>query len=324
LRETLDRAGVEVVRISAQGTWRLGQQAEREIASRSVDVVHLHSVFSPLNNRIAARSNVPYILSPHGGYLAAVFERHPIRKALFMSLWERPMLERAALVCALTEDEKGQLRDLGYEGNVAVVPNGADDPPTSLDAEAFRRDIGISDTDLLALYVGRLDLYYKGLDLLIAGLAESTVWHLALVGPDWRRDREELDRLVRKHGLERRVHFVAPRRGRALHEALAAADLFALVSRSEGQGIALLEALKHGTPALVSPAVERAVRVAAAGAGWVAPSEELGHALRGLARLGDAEWEAKRKSAMQLARSCSWETVGDRYETALNQVLGRS
>jgi glycosyltransferase involved in cell wall biosynthesis len=322
-RETLDRAGVEVVQLPVQGTWWLGKQAERAIASRAVDAVHLHSAFSPHNNRIAARLSSPYILSPHGGYLPAVLERNPVRKTLFMSLWERPMLKRAALVCALTEDEKEQVRKLGFDGDIAVVPNGVDAPPAGLDAMAFRRDIGIDDSDPLALFVGRLDMYYKGLDLLLAGLADSPRWHLALVGPDWRRDREELDRLVKEHGLEQRVSIVPPRRGVSLHEAFAAADLFVLYSRSEGQGIALFEALKHGTPALVSPAVERAVGVAAGGAGWVAPPDRLGLKLRNLLRVGETEWDAMRSGAVRLADSCSWETVGDKYEKALERVLDR-
>jgi hypothetical protein len=61
--------------------------------------------------------------------------------------------------------------------------------------------------------------------------------------------------------------------------------------------MSLLEALSHGTPALVTPAVDRLVPVADAGAGWVAAPQELGAVLRELERLGPAAWRARALAA---------------------------
>jgi glycosyltransferase involved in cell wall biosynthesis len=172
------------------------------------------------------------------------------------------------------------------------------------------------------VYAGRVDLWHKGLDILIRGIAESPRWHTAIVGPDFRGSRDALQRLADDLRLQRRLVFTGPRRGRQFDEALAAADLFAHTSRWEGLPISLLEALRIGAPALVSPAVEQAVGVAAAGAGWVANADEIGGLLRTLASLDRPAWARYADAARRLASQYAWEDVAARYEAAYEGVLG--
>jgi glycosyltransferase involved in cell wall biosynthesis len=295
------------------------------LAARDVDVVHLHATFTVANNLLAARLRRPYVISPHGGYSAAsIRARRRLRKRLYAMLVERRTLRRAALRVVLTEGEAEDLRSLGVHEPVEIIPNGVTRPSTDVDAIAFRSELGLGPDDALLVYTGRVDLWHKGLDLLVRGAAEASEWHAAIVGPDFRDSREPLRRLVETLGAQHRVVFTGPRRGHRLDQVLAAANLFAHTSRWEGLPISLLEALSHGVPALVSPAVDRAVGVAAAGAGWVVEPERIGQLLRELAGLDRAAWRAYADAARRLAARFDWEEVAARYETAYELVLKTS
>jgi glycosyltransferase involved in cell wall biosynthesis len=310
----LGDAGVSLVSPAATGRRRLAILADRD-----VDVVQLHSVFTLPNALLARRLRVPYVVSPHGGYASASLARSARRKTAYKYLLERPMLRRAALRVALTDVEARDLDAFGAGRPVAVIPNGVIPAPRDLDGAAFRRELGLGPTDRLLLFVGRLDVLHKGLDVLLDGVAEAPDWRLAMVGPDVRGGRAWLLARAETLGMLSRLTVVGPRQGRALQEAFAAADCFALTSRWEGLPIALLEALSHGVPAVVSPAVDRLVGVTQAGAGWSVTGSELGPALRRL----DGDERARRAAETRaLAARYDWAAVAARYEAAYAGLSG--
>ena len=61
--------------------------------------------------------------------------------------------------------------------------------------QAFRRELQYPREALLAVFVGRLDVHRKGLDVLVRGIADAPAWHLALVGPRF-RGVERLERMI--------------------------------------------------------------------------------------------------------------------------------
>jgi glycosyltransferase involved in cell wall biosynthesis len=260
------------------------------------------------------------VVSPHGGYAPASLARNAARKRVYQHLVERPMLRRAALRVALSEIEARDLAAFGAGEPITVIPNGVAPAPTGVDGTAFRRELGLAPHERLLLFVGRLDVRHKGLDLLLRGAAEAPGWRLALVGPDHRGGRAWLLEQARRLGMPERLAVLGPRNGPSLHEAFAAADCFALTSRWEGLPISLLEALAHGIPAVVSPTVDRLVGVVAAGAGWSASPEGLGALLRSLSQVTD-EWERRRVSARALASRYDWSSIARRYEAAYAGVL---
>jgi glycosyltransferase involved in cell wall biosynthesis len=309
--DALNAAGVHVVDLQAGGrrSWR----------AREVALVHLHSAFSPHLTRITSRLDRPYVLSPHGGYAPASLRRSHAQKAIYARVFERRMLRRAAAVCALTKEEADHVRRLAHRAQVTVIPNGVFAPARGLDPQAFRGELGLAATQPLAVFVGRLDVFHKGLDHLITAVAAAPGWHAALVGPPWRDGGAQLRDLISTSGAGDRIHIVAPRRGpAALGEVYAAADVFVLPSRWEGMPLSLLEALAHGLPALVSPPVEAAVPVAGAGAGWVAEPHELGRTLTAIAP--DASGRRQR-AARALAGRYSWERTAEALGTLYAAIL---
>jgi glycosyltransferase involved in cell wall biosynthesis len=313
----LATSGVSQVPLRARR--RLGRAAEALAEERGIDVVHLHGAFNPSNTAVSRALRRPYIFSPHSGYDPVSLRRRRGRKRLYRVLFERAMLERASLLVALTDVELADLRELGVTAPCTVIPNGIEPAPDDLNRQAFRRELGLSRDDLLAMFVGRLDVDRKGIDVLVRGIANAPGWHLALVGPRF-RDVDRLERIVAGLGVGRRIHLVGERHGRALQESVGSSDLFALMSRWEGLPMALLEALSLAKPAVVSPTVGRLVDVESAGAGWVADESSLGPLLRRLQGARD-EIARRGRSALLLSREYDWNSVAERYEAAYERAI---
>jgi glycosyltransferase involved in cell wall biosynthesis len=314
----LQEAGITLVAAPGRGRGRLAT-----LARRDVQIAHLHSVFTPPNALLARRLRVPYVLSPHGGYAPASLRRGAARKALYRLVAERRLASRAALRVALTEVEARDLTGFGVGGPIAVIPNGVSPPVRHADPGALRRELGLDPQQRLLLFVGRLDVIHKGLDILVRSVAAAPRWHLVLVGSDFRGGGDELHHLSCTLGVESRVSVAGPRHGQALQEAFAAADCFALMSRWEGLPLSLLEALSHGLPVIVSPAVNQLVDVVSAGAGWSVSAAELGGFLRTLEQLDPDERARRSSAARTLAARYDWDTVALSYEAAYAKVLDR-
>ncbi len=310
----LAEAGVDLVRCHVDSALRLGPRVADALANRRPDVAHLHNSFSPANNLLARRIGVPYLLTAHGGYAPEQLAYHRFRKRLFARLMERPLLAGARRVVALTEVERGEIAAMEPGTVTVVVPNAVEPPPAGVDGHGFRRSIGVGDGDRLVVFVGKLDHYHKRVGELVAAVAAAPPWHLALVGPDWRCGQGKLEAQAARLGIRDRVHLVLPLRGRRLHEAFAAADLFALMSRWEGLSMSLLEALAMGRPAAVSPEVELRLGVAAAGAGWQVQPHKLSILLDDLTRMEPEAWERRAAAARAYAGRVSWDDVAARYE----------
>jgi glycogen synthase len=123
--------------------------------------------------------------------------------------------------------------------NVSVVPAG-------LPHEAFdnwdrpRRDI---------LYLGRLEVYQKGLDLLFEAFAkvvDDIPQQLVVAGDG--PDREAVESLARRFGVAHRVQFAGWVPPEDRFKWLSGADFIAMPSRYESFGMVAAEALAVETP----------------------------------------------------------------------------
>jgi glycosyltransferase involved in cell wall biosynthesis len=312
----LGSAGVaQVSQLADISLPKLGRGGARLARDRDIDVVHVHGGFNPSNTAVSSRLSRPYVFSPHSAYDPVSLRRSRTRKVFYKMAFERRMLRRASLVVALTEAEEADVRAFGVDARTAVIPNGVAPPPGEVDRGIFRRRLGISVSTPLTVFVGRLDTWRKGLDVLVRGLAAAPQWHAALIGPPF-RDVGRLTRLIQQYALGERVHLVGELHGSRLLEAVGSADVFALLSRWEGLPMTLLEALSLEVPALVSPEVDRTIEVEASGAGWVAEQDGVGEVLRRIANTSPEVLGEKRRAAATLAARYAWRSVAERYDAA--------
>ena len=134
-----------------------------------------------------------------------------------------------------------------------VVPNTVGDGFTPGDGSALRAAWRLAAARVL-LTVGRLDTRerYKGHDRVIAAIPELVArgHDIAYVVIGDGNDRSRLSAIAQRLGVAERVRFIGFVPPPTLVKAYRMADLFVMPSSGEGFGIAFLEAMACGTPAL--------------------------------------------------------------------------
>lgn len=99
------------------------------------------------------------------------------------------------------------------------------------------------------LFVGRL-VYYKGCSVLIEAMEQVPRGELTLIGSG--ELEEELRSLVRRLGMEERVHFAGAVSDEEMKQYFRDTDVFVLpsIARSEAFGIVQMEAMSYGKPVI--------------------------------------------------------------------------
>jgi len=158
-------------------------------------------------------------------------------------------------ICVSENNRRRLIRDYAYPAwKTSTVRHGIDTSsyrPSDEARQRVRRQLGIGVDENVLVVVGRLHRD-KGLDVLFEALGQlrqSGAASKCIVVGDGPL-RNELGLLVAANGLSAVVSFVGHRDD--VRPYLAAADIFALPSRTEGLPYSLLEAISSGLPCIVS------------------------------------------------------------------------
>ncbi|MEO1104480.1 MAG: glycosyltransferase [Devosia sp.] len=295
--------------------------AHKALQSPGVRLVHTHGLWTGLSVAAldwARRTGGPTLVSPHGMLDGWAMTRSRWKKRAAMALVERRHLNSATCVHALTEHERSTLRALGVTAPIAVVPNGVSQPdplevgpPHWLDRPTL-------------LFLGRIH-EKKGLLPLMAAWSKASSglpgWQLAIAG--WEDGACEVR--TEAAGCKGRVVFPGPLYGADKQAALTHASAFVLPSHSEGMPIAVLEAMAHGRPVLMSPACALPEAVDAGAAARISTDPEA-MAVSLTHRLNDGDWlaEAGRAGRRLVAERFDWDTIADLWRAIYLWALGEA
>jgi glycosyltransferase involved in cell wall biosynthesis len=211
----------------------------------------------------------------------------------------------------------GHLRDellaLNPQGRIAVIPNGVEG--------TLVRD-GRHDRDHHVLFLGRLDIAQKGIDLLLEAVAKSPPPPLPLVlaGAGVPADEDWIRRRIRELGIQDRVHLPGRVDGAERLRLFREAACLVLPSRFEASPLVLAEAFCFALPVVMFD-IPELKGLPATCCLKVAPFDTtaFGAALGRL--LSDAESRrVMGAAAKQEARHYDWDDLALRYEVFLQSV----
>ena len=323
--------------------WTFNQTLARNASEIRADVYEAHTASGyGLINAFKKRDlNVPFVQTIHGvladEYAQAVLNAKLScrQKLANLFMWqlakkEEQSAKNATLIMTITKYSERKISQF-YDvdpNKIRIVPNGVDPKRFTPqgDCERMRRHVGAGHRQCV-LFIGSL-IPRKGLNYLIQAAKhvvkenQDVLFIIVGGGPLLSRLLSNVTGL----GLTNNFVFIRGLSEQDLPSAYRCADVFALPSIQEGQGIVLLEAQSSATPVVAFNVggIAEAVRNGETGLLVQPSSEELAEAI--LRLLSDASLRAKMgaRGRKFVQQEFSWDVCANRmievYREALSMV----
>jgi len=264
--------------------WRALGRALEALQPMDFDLVHIQTPFVAhyAGTRFARRWRIPCIETYHTFFEEYVHHYVPALpriagRALARAVTRSQCRGVRALI-APSEPLRQSLLEYGVSTPVHVVPTGLPaDRFTAGDGHRFREHAGLPADRPLVTYIGRV-AHEKNIEFLVRMFLQvrAAVPRAMLVIAGEGPAREPLRRLVSGLGLASDVHFAGYLdRDTMLLDCYAAAAVFVFASRTETQGLVLLEAMAQGAP-IVSTAELGTRSILVPGCGALVVEESAG------------------------------------------------
>jgi glycosyltransferase involved in cell wall biosynthesis len=232
-----------------------GQLGDRFASLPAPDVVHIQGLWRVHFAQAAGfarRQGVPVIVTVHGMLHRPALRQRALLKRLGRVVFQDEVFRTAHCLHATAEAEADEIRSLGIDRPIAIVPWGVDIP--ECDA-ADGRQSESPDRPRVVLFLGRLHPT-KGLDTLLRAwariFARFPSWRLVLAGYDAGHYAATLQALAGELGLGDSLRITGPVDGSERDRLLGSADLLVLPSPSENFGLVVPEALVRGVPVIAT------------------------------------------------------------------------
>lgn len=251
-----NEAGVTLHYVPAS-RWRYDDGSLRRelLLEPAADIVHFHSVFQPRQATLARslrRWGIPYVVTPHGGLMPQVLDRGRYKKQIYSKLVEQPRIRQAAAIAYITPNGEADIRRYvpEFTGPIRWVPNPVD--VDRLQEQGWRPE---SERPLLT-FLGRYDVYHKGLDRLAEIARRVPQADFRLYGVEDPRTGPHLN-AIRRYGPPN-LQINDPVFGAEKLAVLGRTTMYIQVSRWEALSISILEALALGAPSAISDSMSMA------------------------------------------------------------------
>ncbi|HLF97411.1 MAG TPA: glycosyltransferase [Methylococcaceae bacterium] len=299
--------------------WKAVRYVRQEMV-REPAILHGHGVWRAANLfplLVPAKAPVKIVWSPRGMFTPWSWRHHALVKKPFWYALQKPALGRVDCFHATADSELEDVRRRGFRQPVAVIPNGVEIPDLAGTGKVGQRLVFLSrihekkGVHLLIRAWRTLADRYPGWELVIAGSVDSAYG-------------QDMVRLAQEIGAPR-LRFAGEVLGREKTELLAGARLFVLPTFSENFGIAIAEALAHGTPAITT--VETPwTGLEARGCGWCIQADlpALERTLALAMNRSSEELEAMGISGRRwVAEDYGWQRVAGMMESVYRWLLGQ-
>lgn len=214
------------------------------------DIVIFHEVYNIEYLKIykqCIKFGIPYVIIPHGELSNMAQKKKRLKKTIANVIFFNKFIKNANAIQYLSKTEC----DESFFGKKKIIgTNGVEMPRKT--KEHF------SNNSVIFTYIGRLDLYHKGLDLLINAIASKKDYLIKnncvfnLYGPNIENRHNILNELIVAKNLQALVHVYDGIKDIEKEKVLLDTDIFIQTSRFEGMPLGILEALAYGIPCLIT------------------------------------------------------------------------
>lgn len=221
-----------------------------------------HTPFLAISKQLK-KSKTPYVIVPHGALTSEAQGAKRIKKIVGNILLFNSFIYGSSAIQCLSENE---LNTTKFRKRKFIATNGIDIPS--------EKKMNFNKDKINFLYIGRLDAYHKGLDLLVQAVslcADDMKRHNCVVtiyGPDIKGRYAHVEGLIRDSHMEDLIKLNPAISGTEKENAILNADVFIQTSRFEGMPMGILESMSYGLPCLVTNGTTLGDIIEENDAGW--------------------------------------------------------
>lgn len=272
------------------------------------DLVVFHEAYRVeyLNiSKILRKNKIPYIIIPHGELTVEAQKKKWLKKKAANLLLFNKFINGASAIQCLSQRE---LEATKFGKKKFVGTNGIEMPKV--------RKMNFNENKINFTYIGRLEVYIKGLDLMIKAIALKKNFLIknnckfTFYGPDRSGRGNEIRNLVAENNVEELIQLKQEISGTKKESALLDSDVFIQTSRSEGMPLGIIEALSYGLPVLITEGTSLGNIVRDYNAGWVSETSAVS-----IAEI--LEKTVEEKSFFLEKGKCAVDLIKDNFEWSI-------
>lgn len=214
------------------------------------DLVVFHGIYILYYIKIyknLKKNNIPYIILPHGSLTKEAQKIKRIKKIIGNKLLFNNFIKNAKCLQYLSNLEKEESGN--NQRHSFVLGNGIYVPDNKLKVD-FNKNLKF-------VYIGRLEIYHKGLDILLEAIKiikdeiEKKNIVFSIYGP-FNGQEQKIKQFIEKNDLGNIIKLHNGIYGEEKNKVLLDSDIFIQTSRTEGQPLGIMEAMSYGLPCIVT------------------------------------------------------------------------
>ena len=294
------------------------------IGKKGKVIFHLHGGWIPVFYSLAKlldKHKIQFVFTPHGAYNTIAMTRSSWSKKLYFSLFEKKLLNRTSKIHCIGKSEVKGLKKIFENKKSILLPYGYEN----------NKAITIENTanaNIVFGFIGRLDIYTKGLDTLIQAFAEfkkslpeAQLW---IVGDS--SEKYILENLIKGKSLEKNVILYGSKFGAEKEDLLQKMDIFVHPSRNEGLPLSVIEAASFGKPCIVTDATNIGTQIMNCRAGisiYSQSSTQLYEAMQKMFSVWEnpAAFKEMQENAIRMVKeNYNWKKLISQFNTDLYTI----
>lgn len=298
--------------------------SNRKIRGMDFDLIHSHE-------RIFKADIITLHSIPHPTWIRDVRQKKRLSLFDHATSWvEKEMFQGSGCrmflpVSHLVREKTGELFSLD-ESKIRVIHPGVDverfKAPNNGHRHKVRKEFGISETDLVLLFVG-MNFEVKGLDILLKAVAglksrqNNPPIKVLVVG---KGNTKKYKMLAHHLGIGKQIIFAGIRKD--MERIYPAGDIFAMLSKFDTFGMVVTEAMAASLPVLISDKVGAKDLVLQGENGFVVNREDIGRVRDNIVFMLNKDKRLEMgKKAYHTARNNTWEKTTQKVLTVYEKIL---